>query len=106
MKRFTKDRCFHKCATEIVEEMSYINANTVLPEELINEIQKYVQGVNLYVPKIPEHRKRESSYKSEVYERNREIYALFQLGNKVSDLAKMFYLSEKSIYRILGQMKK
>lgn len=28
--------------------MSYINANDILPKELINEIQKYVQGVNLY----------------------------------------------------------
>lgn len=32
--------------------MSYINANDILPKELINEIQKYVQGVNLYIPKI------------------------------------------------------
>ena len=85
--------------------MGYLNANVILPKELINEIQKYVQGVNLYIPKIPEQKKTDSSYKSEVYERNKEIYELFQLGNKVSDLAKMYYLSEKSIYRILGQMK-
>ncbi len=86
--------------------MGYINANVVLPKELINEIQKYVQGVNLYIPKIPEKKKADSSYKYELYERNREIYELFQLGYKVSALAKMYYLSEKSVYRILGQMKK
>lgn len=28
--------------------MSYINANLVLPKELIKEIQKYVDGINLY----------------------------------------------------------
>lgn len=87
------------------EEMGYINANDILPMELINEIQRYVQGVNLYIPKIPEKKKSDSSYKYELYERNKEIYELFQSGKKVSELAKMYYLSDKSIYRILGQMK-
>ena len=86
--------------------MGYINANDILPMELINEIQKYVQGVNLYIPKIPEMKKTDNSYKHELYGRNKEIYDLFQAGNKVSELAKMYYLSDKSIYRILGQMKK
>ncbi len=86
--------------------MSYINANIILPKELINEIQKYVQGVNLYIPKIPEKKKTDSCYQKELSERNKEIYQMFQSGNKVSELAKMYYLSEKSIYRILGQMKK
>ncbi len=93
------------CETMKGEEMSYINANDILPMELINEIQKYVQGVNLYIPKIPE-KKSDSSYKYELYERNKEIYELFQSGKKVSELAKMYYLSDKSVYRILGQMKK
>ena len=83
-----------------------INANDILPKELINEIQKYVQGVNLYVPKMPEKKKTHNKYQYELLERNKEIYELFQSGNTVSDLAKMYYLSEKSIYRILGQMKK
>lgn len=86
--------------------MSYINANNILPMDLINEIQKYVQGVNLYIPKIPERKRTDSGYKHELYERNKEIYDLFQSGNKVSELARMYYLSDKSIYRILGQMKK
>ncbi len=86
--------------------MSYINANDILPKELINEIQKYVQGVNLYIPKIPDKKKTESRYKKELYKRNIEIYEMFQSGNKVSELAKMYWLSDKSIYRILGQMKK
>lgn len=86
--------------------MSYINASVILPKELINEIQKYVQGVNLYIPRIPEKKKTVSSYKYELSERNREIYEMFLAGSNVSDLAKMYYLSEKSIYRILGQMKK
>ncbi len=86
--------------------MGYINANDILPMELINEIQKYVQGINLYIPKILKKKKADTSYKHELYRRNKEIYDLFQAGNKVSELAKMYYLSDKSIYRILGQMKK
>lgn len=88
------------------ENMSYINANDILPKELINEIQKYVQGVNLYIPKIFDKKNTDSEYKKELLDRNMEIYKMFQSGNKVSELAKMYYLSDKSIYRILGQMKK
>ncbi len=86
--------------------MSYINAKDVLPDELISEIQKYVDGVNLYIPKIFEKRRKDSSYKQEIYERNKEIYEMFMLGNTVTELAAKYYLSDKSIYRIIGQMKK
>lgn len=86
--------------------MSYINANDILPKELINEIQKYVSGVNLYIPKIFEEKTADSSYKQEICTRNKEIYTMFQAGKRVTELATEYYLSEKSIYRILGQMKK
>lgn len=86
--------------------MSYINAKSVLPEEMIEKIQKYVNGVNLYIPKIPEKNNTCSSYKLELYRRNQEIYKLFLQGEKVSELAAKYYLSDKSIYRILNGMKK
>ncbi|MCI9078393.1 MAG: hypothetical protein HFH68_05620 [Lachnospiraceae bacterium] len=85
--------------------MSYINANTILPVELIENIQKYVNGVNLYIPKVPEEKSACSSYKQETNKRNQEIYGLFMQGMTVKDLAVKFYLSDKSIYRILGKMK-
>lgn len=59
------------------EKMSYINANDILPKELINEIQKYVQGVNLYIPKIFDKKKADSEYKKELLDRNMEIYEMF-----------------------------
>lgn len=86
--------------------MSYRNANDILPGELLNEIQRYVNGVNLYIPKIPGKKDSKSSYRQEICARNKEIFAMFQAGNKVSELAAKYYLSDKSIYRILGQMKK
>ena len=88
------------------EKMSYINANIVLPEELIKEIQKYADGVNLYIPKVHKLKNACSGYKLEIYKRNQEIYELFLQGEKVSELAAKYYLSDKSIYRILGEMKK
>ena len=85
--------------------MSYINANEILPKELIDEIQKYVQGVNLYIPKIFDKKRTDSEYKKELFERDMEIYEMFQSGNTVSELAEMYYLSDKSIYRILGKIR-
>lgn len=86
--------------------MSYINAKSVLPSEMIEEIQKYVNGVNLYIPKVPEANSTCSSYKLELCKRNQEIYELFLQGEKVSGLAAKYYLSDKSIYRILSEKKK
>lgn len=86
--------------------MSYINANIVLPKELIREIQRYVKGINLYIPKVPEKKSNPSSYKLEIRLRNQEIYELFLQGEKVSQLATKYHLPDKSIYRILGEIKK
>ena len=58
--------------------MSYINANEILPKELIDEIQRYVQGVNLYIPKIFDKKRTDSEYKKELFERDMEIYEMFQ----------------------------
>ena len=30
--------------------MKYINANVILPEKVIEEIQKYIQGKYIYIP--------------------------------------------------------
>ena len=85
--------------------MSYINANIVLPKELIKEIQKYVNGMNLYIPKVSGEKNSCNSYKLEICRRNQEIYAMYLQGEKVSKIAAKYYLSDKSIYRILGEMK-
>ena len=45
-------------------------------------------------------------YRCEIRDRNREIYRSFLEGNSVSELSGRFFLSEKSIYRIVSQMKR
>ncbi|MBP3339712.1 MAG: hypothetical protein J6L69_09950 [Lachnospiraceae bacterium] len=47
-----------------------------------------------------------SNYKMELSERNQEIYEMFLQGEKISKLATEYFLSEKSIYRILSEMKR
>jgi len=34
------------------QTMKYVNASNILPKKLIAEIQKYVQGETLYIPKL------------------------------------------------------
>ena len=85
--------------------MSYVNADIVLPKDLIKEIQKYVNGTNLYIPKKRKKHSHRSAYRQEICERNREIFQTFLKGSSVPELSEVFFLSEKSIYRILNQMK-
>jgi Mor family transcriptional regulator len=88
--------------------MRYIKAEEVLPLELMNEIQKYVSGECLYIPK--KFGKRldwgiRSGYRHELSNRNKDIFGLYLKGISISELAERYYLSEKSIYRIVYQMK-
>jgi hypothetical protein len=34
-----------------MQAMKYVNAKTVLPEEILNQIMEYVDGKYLYIPK-------------------------------------------------------
>lgn len=84
--------------------MSYIKAEDILPEEVIELIQQYVDGQTVYIPRKAENRKAwgdMTHYKSELAERNRRIRQERQLGRPIAELAEEFHLSEKSIRRIL-----
>lgn len=85
--------------------MGYTNAGFVLPDALIREIQRYVNGTSLYIPQVKRKDPRLNPYRLEIRDRNREIYRRFLEGSSVTELSERFFLSEKSIYRILSQMK-
>lgn len=56
--------------------MKYINANVILPEKLIEEIQKYIQGKYIYIPIKKENYKSWgviSGIKQEYKNRNKKI---------------------------------
>ena len=84
--------------------MSYIKAEKVLPEELIRQIQEYVDGVYIYIPRKPGTRHawgQETDYKAELKARNDRIRSDYAAGESVTALSRKYHLSEKSIHRIL-----
>ena len=84
--------------------MSYIKAEEILPEELIRQIQNYVDGVYIYIPRKPGTRHawgQETDYKAELKARNDRIRSDYAAGTSVATLSRRYHLSEKSIRRIL-----
>lgn len=86
--------------------MRYINAEEILPGELVALIQQYVDGVTLYIPRKEENRRPwgcGTDYRGELAERNRAIRRERAQGAKIEDLAKKYHLCAKSIGRILRE---
>lgn len=89
--------------------MSYYKAEEVLPEHIIKEIQKYVDGHSIYVPKKPANRKNwgeSTETLSFLEKRNEQIYSEYLEGCSITQLSAKYYLVEKSIQRIIRQKKK
>ena len=84
--------------------MKYSNADTVLPKELLAQLQKYVQGGLLYVPR-PEGARREwganTRGKEITRERNRCIRMDRESGLRIDELAERYCLSVDSIKKIV-----
>lgn len=84
--------------------MKYVNANNILPEKLILEIQKYVQGEAVYIPK-PETTYRKwgtiSGGRKLLDKRNNEIRNAFKNGTTIPDLADKYFLSIETIKKIV-----
>lgn len=88
--------------------MGYIKAEEILPNEIIELIQQYVDGANIYIPRKQEHRQEwgsQTAYKQELQKRNQMIYRDYLSGMRVDELAENYYLSEKSIQRVIRQEK-
>ena len=87
--------------------MSYIKADQVLPKELIEAIQQYIDGKSIYIPsKQKQAWGNGTSSKAFFQERNRRIYDAWLSGVSQKELSLRFALSEKSIQRILRQQNK
>ncbi len=82
--------------------MSYISAEEVLPKELIETIQQYVSGKNIYIP-CKEKKVWGSQTKTKQYYklRNQEICMKHKNGVSIKTLATTYSLTEKSIQRII-----
>ncbi|WP_341278722.1 CD3324 family protein [Paenibacillus sp. FSL H8-0537] len=87
---------------------NYVSASDVLPENLLCEIQKYIQGKTLYIPAPKGSRKKwghVSGHREFLMNRNAEIRKLFQQRITVDELASSFCLSHESIKKIVYNTK-
>ena len=89
--------------------MDYVKAGDVLPTEFLERIQEYAAGTYLYVPQRRGDRRRwgESTDSRGWYtDRNKRIYQCHMEGIPVREISRRFFLSEKSVYRIILQEKR
>ena len=86
--------------------MKYINANEILPDVLVKELQKYVQAGYIYIPaKSEQHRSwgELSGYRRELERRNKAILAEYHRGVPVGELADRYCPSVYAIRKIIYQ---
>lgn len=83
--------------------MKYKNAQDILPDQLLRELQQYISGGIIYVPTADEKKSwGENSGARDYYkERNKEIRAAFQSGNTQEQIAEKYNLSMESVNKIL-----
>ena len=89
--------------------MAYKNAKDYLPEELLCEIQKYIQGVLIYIPTDESNRNgwgKLSGTRKELDKRNASIRKDFKSGLSIGEIADKYYLSVDSIRKIVYNKKK
>lgn len=88
--------------------MDYQNSTKLLPKELIEQIQEYVDGKVIYIPKKQINKKcwgENTDTKQVLALRNCQICLDRQNGMTIKHLSEKYFLAEKSIQRILRQKK-
>ncbi|ATP41628.1 hypothetical protein CSE16_17185 [Solibacillus sp. R5-41] len=89
--------------------MSYKRARSILPAELVELIQNYVDGEYIYIPRREDNKKSwgsKTATKRELDLRNAMIYNAYLSGMDIATLAETYYLSSKSIERIVLKEKR
>ncbi|MFJ7973387.1 CD3324 family protein [Psychrobacillus sp. NPDC096389] len=84
--------------------MTYVKATSVLPEDLIKEIQKYIQGETIYIPKLDNNYKQWGTLSGErqrIDDRNYSIKQAYKSGISMNQLAEEFFLSVETIKKII-----
>ena len=74
---------------------------------MIDDLQQYIEGGYLYIPKKEENKKswgENTNTKKELNKRNKEIAKKRRNGKSIQDLAKEYFLTEYSIRRIIKKV--
>jgi len=89
--------------------MSYANARDIFPDEILEIIQNYVDGEFIYIPKKDENKMawgELTKIKEELLNRNTQIYEDYLEGMCTQSLSEKYYLSCKTIQRIILEKRK
>ncbi|GAA0774236.1 MULTISPECIES: CD3324 family protein [Clostridium] len=84
--------------------MGYVKAETILPDNLVREIQKYIQGEYVYIPSEHTTRKKwgeKSGTRQRIQSRNEAIRNKHKSGYTIDALSEEFFLSIDSIKKIV-----
>ena len=87
--------------------MKYKKVQDILPQYMIDDLQQYIEGGYLYIPKKEENKKswgENTNTKKELNKRNKEIVKKRKNGKSIQDLAKEYFLTEYSIIRIIKKV--
>lgn len=87
---------------------NYKNGRDVLPPSLLKELQQYIHGELIYIPKKNNQRVgwgELSGTRKLITRRNEEIYRLYSEGCSVDDLQQSYHLSEDSIRKVIVKMR-
>lgn len=79
------------------------NARDILPDKLLRELQEYISGEALYIPKAQEKKPwgEASGARSYYKRRNAEIRKKYADGSKIDELCEEYHLSYDTIRRII-----
>jgi len=83
--------------------MKYINAAEILPEQLLKELQTYIDGEILYIPKASAKKEWGSTSGARTFyqERNKEMQKLFKEGYSIDALTERYGLAYSTIKKII-----
>lgn len=83
--------------------MDYKKGVEVLPARLLREIQEYVEGSLVYIPKKSNRAGwgYVSGARRSIDQRNQKIISLFEQGETIFNLADEFHLGEDTIKKII-----
>ena len=88
--------------------MSYRKAEEILPAEVLTLVQQYVDGCLIYIPRRGEKHRAwgtDTKTKEKLKLRNLCMYTEYLKGSTVKELADKYFLTEKSVQRIIRDQK-
>jgi len=84
--------------------MKYVKAQDLFPASLLAEMQKYIQGELVYIPKSPASYKKwgtNTGAKNIIAQRNETMVRAFRAGTTIPQLAELYSLAEDTIKKIV-----